>query len=49
MTYEKLIETISEIVENKNIEKKGLSLTYTLNEMTHKKMNESLFYKTNLF
>ena len=47
MTYEKLIETISEIVENENIVKEGLSLVYELNEKKHKQMNEHLFYKSN--
>ena len=47
MTYEKLIETISEIVENENILKEGLSLVYELNEKKHKQMNEHLFYKSN--
>lgn len=47
MTYEKLIETISEIVENENILKEGLSLVYELNEKKHKQMNEHLFFKSN--
>ena len=47
MTYEKLIETISEIVENENIVKEGLSLVYELNEKKHKQMNEHLFFKSN--
>lgn len=47
MTYENLIETISEIVENENILKEGLSLVYELNEKKHKQMNEHLFFKSN--
>lgn len=47
MTYENLIKTVSEIVENENIDKDGLSLIYHLNEKNHKKMNETLFYKSN--
>jgi hypothetical protein len=47
MTYEKLIETISEIVENENILKEGLILVYELNEKKHKQMNEHLFFKSN--
>lgn len=47
MTYEDLIETISEIVENKKIYKIGLSIIYELSEKNHKQMNEQLFYKSN--
>lgn len=47
MTYEKLIETVSIILEDDNIYKEGLILTYVLNDKTHKSMNEQLFYKTN--
>lgn len=47
MTYEKLIETVSLILENNNIYKNGLTLTYTLSHKNHKAMNEELFYKTN--
>lgn len=47
MTYEELIRTVSEIVENQNINKIGLTLVYELPEVFHRKMNEELFYKTN--
>ena len=47
MNYEKLIETISVIVENPNIVKEGLTLLYELDPISHKKMNEHLFYKAN--
>jgi len=47
MTYEKLIETISLIVENEKIYKIGLTLTYQLNDFEHNKMNEIFFYKNN--
>ena len=45
MTYEKLIRTVSEIVDNPDIEKNGLVLVYELPEPIHNKMNEELFYK----
>jgi len=45
MNYEILIKTLSEIVDNPNIEKKGLVLQYELPENIHNKMNEELFYK----
>jgi hypothetical protein len=47
MTYDKLIETVSLILENDNIHKDGLTLTYVLTPKKHKTMNEQLFYKTN--
>jgi hypothetical protein len=47
MTYDKLIETVSLILENDNIYKNGLTLTYALTLKNHKSMNEQLFYKTN--
>lgn len=46
MTYDLLINTISEIVNNENISKNGLTLTYALPEEVHKKFNEELFNKT---
>jgi hypothetical protein len=47
MTYDKLIETVSLILENDNIHKEGLTLTYVLTPKKHKSMNEQLFYRTN--
>jgi hypothetical protein len=47
MTYEKLIETVSEILENEKINKQGLVLLYVLEPKIHKAFNEILFYKTN--
>ena len=47
MDYNKLIQTVSEIFENENIDKNGLSLVYELNSKNHKAMTEQLFYKSN--
>jgi hypothetical protein len=47
MRYEDLIKTISEIVENEEIYKNGLTLVYELDEKNHEKMDEHLFYKAN--
>ena len=47
MTYEQLIETVSLILENEQIYKPGLTLTYELSQKNHKAMNELLFYKAN--
>lgn len=47
MTYENLIATFSEIINNEDILKDGLVLFYELDEENHKKMDEHLFYKGN--
>ena len=47
MTYEIIIESISEIVNNDLIYKEGLVLEYKLKEDVHLKMDEHFFYKTN--
>jgi hypothetical protein len=44
MKYNNLIETLSLIIENDKIYKKGLSLTYKLTPEEHIDMNEYLFY-----
>jgi hypothetical protein len=46
MTYEILINTISEIVNNETINKNGLILTYILPDDVHQQFNEELFHKT---
>lgn len=45
MKYDQLVESLTEIVNNPNIIKTGLSLTYSLPEKNHKQMNEEFFYK----
>jgi len=47
MTYEKLIETVTSILNDETIYKNGLTLTYELTPKNHKAMNELLFYKSN--
>ncbi len=47
ITYDDIIKTISEIIENDNIYKKGLTLTYTVSDKHHFKLNETLYYKKN--
>jgi hypothetical protein len=47
MKYEILIQTISEIVNNELIYKKGLELVYKLDAKKHKKLSEHFFYKIN--
>ncbi len=44
MKYHNLIETLSLIIENDKIYKKGLSLTYKLTPEEHVDMNEYLFF-----
>lgn len=45
MDYNKLIETVSEIFNNDLIYKEGMFITYELDEITHRKFSEHLFYK----
>jgi hypothetical protein len=47
MTYEQLIKTISEIVNNEDINKNGLSLVYELPSDIHEKINRDIFYQMN--
>lgn len=47
MTYQELTDSISAILTNDKIIKKGLMLTYYLTEKNHKQMTEELFYKSN--
>lgn len=47
MTYEQLIQTVSLMVENENIQKVGLTLFYELPKNQHDAINEALFYKAN--
>jgi len=47
MNYEKLIETISAVINSDEIYKTDLTLLYELPEKLHKQMDEHLFYKAN--
>ena len=47
MTLEKVLEVAGELLDNDNIPKEGLTITYSLNKDTHRKLDEELFYKTN--
>jgi hypothetical protein len=47
MTYDKLIETISEIVNNDLIYKKGLTLVYEVDKNLYRRLEEHFFYKAN--
>jgi hypothetical protein len=47
MTYDELITTVSAIINNPEIYKVGLTLTYELPEKTHRQMNENFFYAIN--
>ena len=46
MNFDKLIETVSEILENEKIDKNGLVLTYQLNPQVHLAMNLELLHRT---
>jgi hypothetical protein len=47
MNYDKLIESLSHIVENEKIEKKGLTMSYNLSKEDHINLSVDLYYKTN--
>lgn len=47
MNYDKLIETLSHIVENEKIDKKGLTMSYVLSKEEHINLSVDLYYKTN--
>jgi len=47
MNYDELITTVSAIINNPEINKAGLTLTYELPEKIHRQMNEDFFYKIN--
>lgn len=47
MNYSQLITTISQIIENEDIYKEGLTLVYELEPQNHKKMDEHLFHMGN--
>jgi hypothetical protein len=47
MNYEKLIETISAVINSDEIYKNDLTLLYELPSKLHKQMDEHLFYKAN--
>lgn len=46
LTYQDLIETASEIAEDKMVRTEGLILLYEIDEINHKKLDEDLFYRT---
>ncbi len=47
MNLEKVLDIANECVENEVIETNGLTIMYKLDETTHKKLDEELFYNTN--
>ncbi len=47
MDLEKVLDIAHECVENERIPVEGLTLTYNLDSIAHKKLDEELFYKIN--
>jgi hypothetical protein len=47
MSYDEIIATVSEIVNNEHILTKGLTLIYELDIRTHKQVDEELYIKMN--
>ena len=47
MNLDQILEIATECVENEKIPVEGLKIVYKLEESTHKKLDEELFYKIN--
>jgi hypothetical protein len=47
MKYEDIITTVTSVVNDETIYKKGLILTYELSEENHTNLNEEIFYMFN--
>jgi len=47
LTLDDIIKTISVMVNNDDIIKEGLTLHYTIPEINHKKLDETLYYRSN--
>ena len=47
MTVDKVLEVARELMENENIPKDNLVISYKLDKETHKELDKELFYKTN--
>ena len=47
MTYEQLIKTVSEILNNPDISSYGIGLTYELPGEIHENINREIFYTMN--
>lgn len=47
LTYEDIIQSVSEIVENEKITLDGLTLMYKIPERNHLKLDEELYYRYN--
>ena len=47
MTLDKVLEIAREVLENENIPKENLTISYKLDKGVHRSLDEELFYKTN--
>ena len=47
MTVDKVLEVARELMENENIPKDNLVISYKLDKETHRELDKELFYKTN--
>ena len=47
LKYDDLINVASHLNDNKEIVKRGLLLTYQIDPVNHKKLDETLYYKAN--
>lgn len=47
MKLSKVLEITKELIENDNIPKEGLTITYKIDKNEHEKLDRELFYNTN--
>jgi hypothetical protein len=47
MKLDNVLLIVKELLENDNIPKEGLTISYKLNKDEHEKLDRELFYKTN--
>ncbi len=47
MKLDKVLEITKELIENDNIPKEGLTITYKIDKNEHEKLDRELFYNTN--
>lgn len=47
LKYDDLIAMVSHLSENEKLNTKGLTLLYTIDPVNHRKLDETLFYKSN--
>jgi hypothetical protein len=47
LSYSKIVEIAKELIDNENIPTEGLTITYSIPQKLHRKLDEDLFYRIN--